>query len=562
MDAERLPGPSEPRHTFVVSDLHLAEAEPSHPGNPLWKRYKRRSHFVDKSFKRFLEHLREAAHGPLEVVFNGDVFDFDATMALPERPPFGVSWLERHRGLTAQEAKSRYKMSVILEDHPVWVRAVREWVQDGHHVVFVIGNHDLELHWPAVRDELMRWFALADDDAERVRVCEWFYVSSGDTLIEHGNQYDPYCVCPSPLQPVVRKRGAEYVRLPFGNLAARFMLNGMGLFNPHVDSSFIKSSFFEYVKFFYQYLLRIQPLLGWTWFWSSLVTFLYALEEAVLPPVKHAPLDFEGHVEDIAARANATPRVVRSLAQLHAHPAVLSPLRVMRELWLDRALLVVLALMFSFELTLLTKLFVQVPLWGFVAPFAVLMPWVIRYARGVESENEEAQKGALEKLDLSSQIAGVSRVVHGHTHRQMHRWIGGVELINTGTWSPAFHDVECTQPYGLKCFAWIRPGERGAPRQASLFEWADPGIRTLAVERLPVTTDEPRTRLLPARKGRKAGEALGGAGAAPALESAAAAAAMSLASNAADAAATAGRTAKRAARSRLGLTAILRAVLP
>jgi hypothetical protein len=386
-------------------------------------------------------------------------------------------------------------------------------------------------------------------------VCEWFYVSSGDTLIEHGNQYDPYCVCPSPIHPVVRKRGGEYVRLPFGNLAARFMLNGMGLFNPHVDSSFIKASFFEYVKFFYQYLMRIQPLLGWTWFWSSIVTFLYALEEAVLPPVKHAPLDFEGHVEEIAARANATPRVVRSLAQLHAHPAVLSPLKVMRELWLDRALLVVAALLFSFELTLLAKLFVQVPLTSFVAPFAVLMPWVIRYARGVESENAEAQKGALEKLDLSSQIAGVNRVVHGHTHHQMHRWIGDVELINTGTWSPAFHDVECTQPFGLKCFAWIRPGEPGEARHATLFEWADPGIRALAVERLPMPADEPRTRLLPTRKGREALETLG-AGAAPALKPAAAATAISLATNTADAAATAGRTAKRAARSRLGLTAL------
>ncbi|MBK7975486.1 MAG: metallophosphoesterase [Deltaproteobacteria bacterium] len=553
MDAERLPSQGSPRHTIVVSDLHLAEAEPSHPGNPLWKRYKRRSHFVDKSFKRFLEHLREAAHGPLELVFNGDVFDFDATMALPERPPFGVSWLERHRGLTAQQAKSRYKLSVILEDHPVWVRAVRDWVLDGHRVVFVIGNHDLELHWPAVRDELMRWLALPDDAAERVRVCEWFYVSSGDTLIEHGNQYDPYCVCPSPIHPVVRKRGGEYVRLPFGNLAARFMLNGMGLFNPHVDSSFIKASFFEYVKFFYQYLMRIQPLLGWTWFWSSIVTFLLRARGGGAATGQARAARLRGPRREIAARANATPRVVRSLARLHAHPAVLSPLKVMRELWLDRALLVVAALLFSFELTLLAKLFVQVPLTSFVAPFAVLMPWVIRYARGVESENAEAQKGALEKLDLSSQIAGVNRVVHGHTHHQMHRWIGDVELINTGTWSPAFHDVECTQPFGLKCFAWIRPGEPGEARHATLFEWADPGIRALAVERLPMPADEPRTRLLPTRKGRQGAEAF--AGAAPALEPAAAAA-ISLASNAA------GRTAKRAAHSRLGLTALLRAVLP
>ncbi len=495
------PVPAPRCHTLVLSDLHLSEAEPSHPGNPLWKRYKRPRHFIDKSFKRFLEHVRESTSDPCELVFNGDVFDFDSTMALPDRPGYSVSWLERRRGLTAQEPKSRYKMSVILEDHPVWLEALRDWVKAGHRIVFVIGNHDLELHWPAVQAELIGWLALPEEWKDHVRFCEWFYVSNGDTLIEHGNQYDPYCVCSNPIHPLARKRGDVYVRLPFGNLAGRFMLNGMGLFNPHVDSSFIKSSFLEYAKFFYQYLLRIQPLLGWTWFWSSIVTFLYALEEAVLPALKD-PLTFESRIEDIALRANATPRVVRSLAQLHVHPAILSPLKVMRELWLDRALLIVLALVFSFEVALLARLFAPLPIWSSLVLFGVLMPWVIRYARSVESGNEEAQRGAVEKLDLSSQIAGVERVVHGHTHRQVHRWIKGVEQINTGTWSPAFEDVECTRPFGLKCFAWIRPSELdgGDRRSATLYEWVDPGIRVVAPER--ILESEPRTRVLPRRPTR------------------------------------------------------------
>ena len=85
-----------------------------------------------------------------------------------------------------------------------------------------------------------------------------------------------------------------------------------------------------------------------------------------------------------------------------------------------------------------------------------------------------------EHAPLAAKIAGVKRVVQGHTHIEKHRWILDVEYLNTGTWSPAFRDVECTERYGRKCFAWIRPGEAG--RTADLFEWCDGDIRKIEPE--------------------------------------------------------------------------------
>ena len=86
-------------HTVVLSDVHLADAEIPPPDNPLWKRYKHPDLFVDGSLKRLLEELQTQIDGPIELVLNGDLFDFDSVMVIPESPDFPVSWLERRRGI-------------------------------------------------------------------------------------------------------------------------------------------------------------------------------------------------------------------------------------------------------------------------------------------------------------------------------------------------------------------------------------------------------------------------------------------------------------------------------
>src|SRR4051812_14018852 len=87
-------------NTLVVSDLHLADAEKPHPHNPLWKKFKSPSLFIDSTFKEFLTHMQSKIKGPIELVMNGDIFDFDSIMAFPEGDQFEghklkVNWLER-----------------------------------------------------------------------------------------------------------------------------------------------------------------------------------------------------------------------------------------------------------------------------------------------------------------------------------------------------------------------------------------------------------------------------------------------------------------------------------
>lgn len=493
--------PEPTRHTLILSDMHLSDAEPLDPRRPLWKRFKRRDLFADASFSRLLQHARALSDGaPMELILNGDIFDFDSVMVRPDDGRFDAGWLERRRGLNPEQPRSAYKMGVILGDHPGFIEALRAWVLDGHTLAFVIGNHDLELHWPAVQQVILDALELPADRLDAVRFCEWFLLSGEDTLVTHGNQFDRYCVCQDPVHPIISVNGRARVRLPFGNLAGKFMLNGMGLFNPHVESSFIKSAR-EYLVFFYRYLIQIQPFLLVTWFWTACVTLVVVLTEGLRPALRD-PLTMEDRVEHIARKARVKPRVVRTLAAVDVHPAVFNPWMIARELWLDRALLFLVVSWGSFQIFSTLVVFANVSFWWFVATFVVLVLPFLFYASRVRSDVDQTERAIAERLSTLSAVTGVDRVIMGHTHIERHTR-GPVEYINTGNWSPAFLDVDCTVPFGRRCFAWLAPGPDGA-RTAELRQWQDPGSEVIQGQGERVERRGLRLRL-PERHGAKKG---------------------------------------------------------
>jgi hypothetical protein len=210
----------------------------------------------------------------------------------------------------------------------------------------------------------------------------------------------------------------------------------------------------------------------WTWFWSAIVTLVYSVREGLLPPMRD-PLTIDQRVDDIAARSNATPKMVWMLRELQVHPAIYNPIKIARELWLDRVVLLSLIVLASFQFFSILKLFVEVSALWFIVPIFLLLPLFIFYARSVEPELAKNQKAILRRIPISARIAKVKRVVHGHTHKEKHVQIDSVEYMNTGTWSPAYEDVECKRPYGRKCFAWIKPSASSDERVAELHEWKD-----------------------------------------------------------------------------------------
>jgi UDP-2,3-diacylglucosamine pyrophosphatase LpxH len=454
-------------YTAILSDLHLCEAEPVDPVFPLWKKYKTRDFFFDELLAKLLRELEVWSKGEqIELVLNGDIFDFDSVTSFPQAPLFRISKIEKSRGLFPKEEKSLYKIQRILQDHDVFAESLRKWLRSGHRIVFVMGNHDIELHYPAVQRKILE---LLESPDGTVRFAEWFYISNADTLIEHGNQYDPYCVCEDPINPFVRGSNFRTIRLPFGNLACRYLVNGMGFFNPHVDSNYIMT-IPEYVRFFLKYMVRAQPQLMFTWFYGALATLYISMTDRLKPTIKD-PLKAEHRIQDIAARANAEPRMVRELRELFVPTAAANPFLMARELWLDRAFL----LMAGFVVLLglmnwIHQLFEVSFLWIFV-PLFMLLPFFLFYSKSVVSKVSQFKEPDESTLSKAQAITGVSRIVYGHTHQPRHETIGAVEHLNSGTWSPAFLDVECTKSVEQKTFIWIEPNSQQGHRTAKLMSY-------------------------------------------------------------------------------------------
>jgi hypothetical protein len=179
-------------------------------------------------------------------------------------------------------------------------------------------------------------------------------------------------------------------------------------------------------------------------------------------------LKIEDKVNRIAEKSNAEPRMVRELRELFVPPATKNPFLIARELWLDRAFLLLITFLVLFELMLLVKQFFALSFFWVFIPLFLLLPFFLFYSRSVVSLVSSYKEPDERILATASAITNVQRIVYGHTHIIRHELIGSVEHLNSGCWSPAFKDVECTIPIDQKTFVWIEPSLKGN-RQARVF---------------------------------------------------------------------------------------------
>jgi hypothetical protein len=279
------------------------------------------------------------------------------------------------------------------------------------------------------------------------------------------------------------------VRIPFGDLAARYMLNGMGYFNPHQSENYIMSAL-AYLRFFFRYMLRTQPLLIWTWLWGAYATLWISLRTHWLPPMRD-PLLVDDKVRSIATRSQATPAMVRKLNALQVPSATDNPFRIARELWLDRAFFLLVALFLAWQVVLHINIAWPIsPLWVFVPSMIFIVPYVA-YAASVRPTVFATPLLTERLAELIFKITGAKRVVFGHTHQPQCEEVGPVTFYNGGFWSKAFADPECTIRLGEQTFVWIRPRDDGGQRTAELCEWtasAETPVRALSAE--PAATAE------------------------------------------------------------------------
>jgi UDP-2,3-diacylglucosamine pyrophosphatase LpxH len=202
---------------LIISDLHLGED--IRPGALGSLRHVVR---LERELVAFLSHYTNERLGdrPWRLVVNGDMVDFLGVCLLPTDAEFGGEALnaeEQIWGLGTHPRAARAKMRRVLERHAGVFRSLAAFVAAGNDLDIVVGNHDVEFHWPIVQETFKRGVAQltpagavrsVEEVASAIRFHPWFYFEENVAWVEHGHQYDGYCSFDYVLQPAVEPEQA------------------------------------------------------------------------------------------------------------------------------------------------------------------------------------------------------------------------------------------------------------------------------------------------------------------------------------------------------------------
>lgn len=454
------------RHTLVLSDVHLTEAV---DGDGAWMRYRQRSFFPDHDFRRFVDEVlgTMGRRDELDLIFGGDFIEF-------EHPITNKGETEPPR----TEDESIATLDRVLADHEIFFRAIADVVRAGHRVVFVVGNHDVQLSFPKVQERLIGHLAamvpeLAPEEAtRRIRVRTWFYQTADGVHVEHGHQYDAYCSYRDPLKPL--SADSTEIFPTVGSEAFQHLIARMGFFNAYDERSYMLS-LPAYLTHWAKHYLFSRRSLATTWFLGA-----FRVVGSILSarPAKEVAKTIKR--EAIAARAafaeaNAVNREwIEGHAALFAVPADDTPTRVVREMRLDHAGLAVIALGGLVLSAFRPKLGLVMTASAIAAGIAnaLLQPHA-----GVEAEYDRVEK-------VARHIARIYRaraVVFGHTHIPRCEAEDGVLFCNTGAWTPDAPgaDGDGLSPKRERPVVWLRRpiADPTAPIEGGLYRFGEGGLR-------------------------------------------------------------------------------------
>lgn len=454
-----LPG-APPRDLVVVSDLHMGRGL-----NPATKRWHRLEGFLyDQDFLAFCRWLCRSQQGrgvPLALVLNGDVFDF-----LRVEPPLSPGAAGPGRAfaplLTPETAAALVRD--ILTGHQAFADGLAEVLAAGHEVVFLPGNHDLEVQWEPVQEAIRKILAARLEASgahagaiARLSFAPWFLCEPGRIWIEHGCQYDPENAFRFPLRRrLAEGRLAATVAerdLPLGNFFQRYLYNAFGPITFIVPSTRANYRYFRY-------LLTNQPRLLLRVVLSHTRFMVQILRRLARPPEFGWQREAEeAHAAELAeiARASGLGERVAEVDRLKfrgadAARAAGGLLRQAGKLvggavlaglvglaLFTAATAAVGSLQFGFAWRTLLTLLVYLVFGALAAAGAV--------AAALRVPPDRTPRPLREAADRIAAIAGVPLVAFGHTHEEVVSRLGQAGgprgwYFNTGTWLAVFtHDV-------------------------------------------------------------------------------------------------------------------------
>ncbi|OFW57474.1 MAG: hypothetical protein A2W01_11305 [Candidatus Solincola sediminis] len=201
---------------YIISDMHLGAGDYLDDFTQ------------DERFESFLESI--SGRRGSELILNGDFIDFAAvTLDRESSRPFSR--------FGCKEDESQRKLERVIEAHGDLFQALRLFMEKGNRLVIIPGNHDVDLFWPKLRDNLLE--VLGSPDSEHFHFESTGIYRDGPLYVEHGNQYFADSAFEDFSNPFVRdaKTGELRLERSWGTCFLEYFSNGrLSRRNPFINN--------------------------------------------------------------------------------------------------------------------------------------------------------------------------------------------------------------------------------------------------------------------------------------------------------------------------------------
>jgi UDP-2,3-diacylglucosamine pyrophosphatase LpxH len=428
---------SAPSESLIVfSDVHLGSD--IHDGAAPRAR---RSAKVDHDLVRLIAHYRRHRSPSADrwrIVIAGDFIDFIGMTVAPlpfEVVETSLTAEEEEHGLGSACDHARVKLRRVALRHADVFAALAAFVADGHALTIIHGNHDIEFHWDAVKDDfrsiLFEHARKRDEElgpdsfCARIEFNPWFFYRDGVAYIEHGHQYDPFCATDhimAPLSPADPRRVAR----AFCDTLLRFVVRPTGMHDhghEHVGLAY-------YLRLGARFGISGAVTLGLRF--ARAVGELFRLRRAYVSET--AAILRAEHEERVAKLAEAT-RIgadrLRALLSLQAPPLGRSIRGILAGVLLDRLALALAATTACIVLAIYSA-FHGHALWGLAI---VLVVWSLLNRWLSRQRTVDPSETLVERAAHLARLFPAAFVVMGHTHVPLKVPAGDATYVNVGAWA-------------------------------------------------------------------------------------------------------------------------------
>ncbi len=470
---------------IVFSDVHLGADLVQH-ARPWTVSKLREVKRIDNDLSSMLDYYRERATPgrTWRLVIAGDLVDFigmsiapvgDATLATP------LTDEERSHGLGSAQDHAAEKMRAVARRHDLVFRKLAEFIADGHSLVLIRGNHDVEFYWDTAKHAFVdaiveRCHALNGDPIatrafrERIEFSPWFYYVEGLLYVEHGHQYDETCSYEHVLAPISPTDGRR-IRWSISDVLLRYVVRPTPGFGSEGHDN---QSMMHYVRLGLSMGVKGCASLAYRFF--SAIAHLFAIwSEQFDRGASWVRAEHERRLARLSGRLRIGSRKLRQLAALSATPVTGRFYSIMRAVFLDG----VLGVMFSLLSILVLSLASPLPWHALLAIAGAQAVGIYAWAKSskVHDAVDAVRRGAVRV----AQLLPTPFIVMGHTHSPTVEPVAdGVTYVNLGSW--AHDDLDGPVSDAARTHLVIRVVD-GRP-EASLFEW-DPDARTCRLRQSP-----------------------------------------------------------------------------